>query len=232
MSRMMVIGVRHDKLDEVEGLKMKDIRMTDTDYAQPVLEKSGVIISGHHYSYDGDNILLTKNGVRYLNTSNVEKFVEDVKGGNNGPVDGVEGLEIAYKHILKTDKVSHGGEPGFNETSPKITLFSFNTDDSRDLHKDIFKEIASFVNKNKNSDTLMEGNYIVENGLEISPKSPIKVIATLNENTMAMINMVHGVYSVIALPNKKIDINSNLLERDLGKALGVEAKVERKLKIR
>lgn len=69
MSRMMVIGVRHDKIEEVEGLKLKDLRTTDTDYASPVLEKAGVIISGHHHSHDGDNILLTPNGVRYLNSA-------------------------------------------------------------------------------------------------------------------------------------------------------------------
>ena len=232
MSRMMVIGVRHDKIEDVEGLKLQDLRTTDTDYASPVLEKAGVIISGHHHSHDGDNILLTPNGVRYLNSADNVKFGEDVKAGNNGVVDGVEGLDIAYKHILKTEKVSHTGERNFVVDSHKITLVAFNTDDSSLLNKDVFKDIASFVKKNEDSDTLLAGNYIVENGLPIANKSPIKALATLNEDTMAMINMHHGMYSIIALPNTKVDLKSNMLERDLAAALGVEEKVERKLKLR
>ena len=232
MSRMVVIGVRHDKIEELENLKLKDLKTTETDYAHPVLEKSGVIISGHHHSHDGDNVLLTPNGVRYLNGSDVEKLSEDVKAGNNGPVDGVEGLDIAYKHILRTDKISHTGERGFVVDSPKITLFAFNTDDTRLLNKEVFKDIASFVRKNEDSDTLLAGNYIVENGLPIADKSPIKALATLNEDTMAMINMHHGMYSIIALPNTKVDLKSNMLERDLAAALGVEEKAERKLKLR
>lgn len=100
------------------------------------------------------------------------------------------------------------------------------------MNKDVFKDIASFVKKNEDSDTLLAGNYIVENGLPIANKSPIKALATLNEDTMAMINMHHGMYSIIALPNTKVDLKSNMLERDLAAALGVEEKVERKLKLR
>lgn len=230
MSKMMVIGIRHDKLEEAEGLKMNDIRLTETDYARPVLEKAGVIVSGHHHSHDSDNIVLNKDGVRYLNSGDHDSFREQTKEAAAGPVSGASGLDVAINQIFKDKHFEHKDIPGPNVESPRITLFAFNTDDTRDLRKDVFKDMVAFIKANPEPDTLMEGNYMVESGFQIAAKSPIKALGTLNENTMAMINLDRGMYGVIALPSKNIDLTSNLLERDLGEALGVVEKPKRKLK--
>lgn len=230
MSRMMVIGIRHDKLDEAEGLKMDDIRLTETDYARPVLEKAGLIVSGHHHSHDSDNIVLNKDGVRYLNSADHEAFREQTKEAAAGPVGGASGLDVVMNQIFKGKDFEHKDEPRPNIESPKITLFAFNTDNTRDLRKDVFKDMVAFIKANPEPDTLMEGNYMVESGFQIGPKSPIKALGTLNENTMAMINLDRGMYGVIALPSKDVDLTSNMLERELGEALGVSEKPKRKLK--
>lgn len=230
MSRMMIIGIRHDKLDEAEGLKMNDIRSTDNDYSAPVVQKAGVIISGHHHSHDSDNIVLNKDGVRYLNSADHETFREQTKEAAAGPVGGASGLDIAINQIFKDKNFEHKEEPRPNIESPRITLFAFNTDNTSDLRKDVFKDMVEFIRANPEPDTLRAGNYMVESGFQIAPKSPIKALGTLNEDTMAMVNLDRGMYGVIALPSKDIDLTSNMLERELGEALGVSEKPKRKLK--
>lgn len=246
MSRMMIVAVRHDKLDLVEKLDKSDFDISQTDYANPILERVGVISTGHHHSRDADNILLTENGSRYINSSREDKIhnqiAEEVEQ-YSGVVLGAEGLDIARKEILKAESLMYAKTPIDIVESGKVSLFYINNDLFSEMKDSMFKDMVSFIRKNEDvidDNTLAVGNYNStpsininekEEGFNFKAEAP-KYVGTLNDNVMAMVHLEKGIVTTFALPNVKIDLSNNMLERELAKELRVAEKKERKHRLK
>lgn len=245
MSRMMIVAVRHDKLDLVNKLDKSDFDVSQTDYAAPILERVGVISTGHHHSRDADNILLTQDGSRYINSSRENKVYEETKEDAeqySGVVRTGEGFHIACKEILKAKSLMYAKTSTDIQESEKISLFYINNDSFSDIKKSMFKDMVNFIRQHKEileSEALNNGDYSVSSGMVISSseqgfkmEEAPKYIGTLNNDVMAMVHLEKGMITTFGLPNVKVDLTSNMLERDLAKELRVAEKVERKLKMK
>jgi hypothetical protein len=245
MSRMMIVAIRHDKLDLVEKLDKSDFDISQTDYANPILERVGVISTGHHHSRDADNILLTENGSRYINSSREDKIhaeIADEVEKYSGVVLGAEGLDIARKEILKAKELMYAKTPIDIVESGKVSLFYINNDLFSEMKDSMFKDMVSFIRKNEeiiDDNTLAVGNYNSTPGISIesqgegfrfNDEAP-KYVGTLNDNVMAMVHLEKGIVTTFALPNVKIDLTHNMLEKELGRELRVAEKKERKLRM-
>lgn len=246
MSRMMVVGIRMDKLDEIEKLtvtKGSFSRMiNETDYASPVLEESGIISSGTHFYVDSDNILLNKDGARYINSTqnllNEKEKNAVVEMSGFSPDD--KGMNIVGRAILKTDslKVQKVKE----EESPAIALFYHNTDQTSELKTDVFKKMVAFLRENEKEiqdHAISKGQYVQNGGQDIEKKNgfelrsePMRFVGMVKKDTMVMINLNKGLVSAFALPNVEVNLRSNMLERDLSKSIGVSEKPEPKKKLK
>ena len=246
MSRMMVVGIRMDKLDEIENLIVEKSGLmsmiNETDYASPVLEESGIISSGTHFYVDSDNVLLTKDGVRYINSTenllNEKERDAVIEMSGFSPND--DGLNIVGRAILKTDslKVQKVKE----EESPAIALFYHNTDLTSELKTDVFKKMVAFLRENEKEikdHAISKGQYVQNGGQDIERKSgfelrsePMRFVGMVKEDTMAMINLNKGLVSAFALPNVEVNLHSNMLERDLSKSIGISEKPEPKKKLK
>lgn len=238
MSKMILIGIRHDKLEEVSKLKVKDLNFNDSDYAQAKRESKGIIVSEPHHSSDGDNLFINAHGVRYVNAvSQPNKVFDDVKNKMIDVVNtGAEGVDFAHKFITKSEKVSTVGEVKHDKPVSNISLYALNKDDVKNLKKypDLFQILVENVKKQQEHDDIMlSGNYGMSRGMPVSKETnfPIKYLNTLSENSSALVNLNDGIYYTFAIPNITIDLDSKNIDKELEKNLGVKPKEERKLKL-
>lgn len=238
MSKMILIAVRHDKLDEVANLKVKDLNFTDSDYAQCKRESKGLIISDAHHASDGDNLFINAHGVRYVNAvSQPNKVFDDVKDKMiDTQFTGAEGVDFAQKFITKSEKVSTVGEMKLAQPTSGISLYALSQDDVKKLKKypDIFKDLAENVKKQMEHDDLMlTGNYAMSRGTPVTRdlNFPLKYLNTLSENTSALVNLSNDIYYTFTIPNVSIDLDSKNIDKDLETSLGIKQKQERKLKM-
>lgn len=239
MSKMVLIGIRHDKLEEVSKLKLRDIDFDSSDYGQARREKNGLIVSQAHHGNDSDNLYINHEGVRYINSvSDPKKVFEDVKNKMceiNEINTGAEGIDLAGKYITKSEKTSTVENVKYGSNVTNISLYAFNTDDYKQLkkHSNIFEILVEDVKKQIEQEDLMYiGNYGISRGSPVNKDKdfPVKYISTLNEGSSALVNLTNGIYATFALPNLDINIDSKNIDLDLQKSLGIEAKKERKLK--
>lgn len=238
MSKMILIAIRHDKLDEVANLKVKDLNFTDSDYAQAKKESKGIIISDAHHASDGDNLFINAHGVRYVNAvSQPNKVFDTVKGKMvDVQFTGIEGVDFAHKFITKSDKVSTVGNIDLAKPTSGISLYALNKDDVKKIKKypDFFKDLVENVKKQKKYDDLMlSGNYGMSRGMPVTkdPEFPVRYLNTLSENTSAIVNLNNDIYYTFTIPNININLDSKNIDKDLEKSLGIKPKKERKLNL-
>lgn len=227
MSKMLLLAIRHDKLDEVEKVNLGDL--LSVQEKENVLEKSGVIISSLRDEYIGDNLLITDKGVGYINTSGYNTDIEIAKSSFQEVKKDMD-TSTRVLNILNDTPLT------VSENIPEVkgaamTLFGLY---ERDLHLINNRTLADAIEFIKNEDTvptLNKDDCFYDNGSRIRMFNPLRAIATLSEDCMAMVTLKGEFYGIYTLPNMPIEISSKNLKEDLKKSLSAEETLTKKFKM-
>lgn len=227
MSKMLLLAIRHDKLDEVKDVNLHE--QLSTEEKENVLEKSGVIISSWHDEYIGDNLLVTNQGVGYINTSGFNTDIEIAKSSFQEVKKDMDTSTRVLK-IINDEPVSVAEDISAVK-SPSITLFGLYERDLHLINNRTLTDVVDFIKNEDTVPTLNKNDCFYDNGSRIRMFNPLRAIATINEDCMALVTLKGEFYGIYTLPNMMLEIGSKNLKEELTKSLSVEDKPNKKFKM-